>query len=88
MAEKNEVVCPFLNSDPVYAFGAEFGMLFMRMVHGDEDSIREYFSTENQEQITLAANRLGWRIIKMKPWKKAPEHWTLYHLERIHAGNY
>jgi len=39
---------------------------------GDEGSgvIDDYFTIANQEQITLAANRLGWKILKMKPWRK------------------
>lgn len=75
----NDLVCQFLNDDPVFAYGVEFGILWMRMK--EEDEIQGYFTTENQEQITLAANRGGFEIVQMKQWKKGPE-WTWFHLRR------
>ncbi len=60
------LVCPFLTDDPVFARGVEIGMLFSRMQR--RRKIRDYFLLANQEQITLLANRLGWRIQRMEPW--------------------
>ncbi len=73
------LLCPFLDEGPSYAHGVEFGMLWARMQK--EDIIEDYITTANQEQVTLAANRLGWRIIEMKCWN---EHWVWIHMERKH----
>jgi hypothetical protein len=61
----NTLVCPFLNDDPVFAYGVEFGMLYARMQA--EDTIQDYFCRENQEQILLLANRLGWTVNVVRP---------------------
>ena len=58
------LVCPFLTDDPIYAFGVELGMLFSEMEEKTE--IKNYFCLENQEQILLLANRLGWTVREMK----------------------
>jgi hypothetical protein len=60
------LVCPFLTNDPAFAHGVEFGMVYARLRDGREDAIEDYFTTANQEQITLAANRLGWRVAGMR----------------------
>lgn len=54
------LLCPFLDERPSYAYGVEFGILWARMQA--EDAIDDVFTTENQEQILLAANRLGWHV--------------------------
>jgi hypothetical protein len=61
------LVCPFLTDDPMFAFGVEFGMLYAQMQSGVSD-IRDYFCIQNQEQILLLANRLGWRVQEMRSW--------------------
>lgn len=66
----NTLVCPFLNADPVYAFGVEFGMLYVEMRAENPAPIARYFTTENQDQILLAASRLGWTVEEIKPWGK------------------
>jgi hypothetical protein len=71
------LLCPFLDESPSYAHGVEFGMLWALM--RTETIIKDYFTTANQEQITLAANRMGWKIIDMKPWGK---DWVLIHMEK------
>jgi hypothetical protein len=58
---QHTLVCPFLNDDPVFAYGVEFGMLYARM-NGESPEIADYFCLENQEQILLLASRLGWHI--------------------------
>jgi hypothetical protein len=63
----NTLVCPFLNADPVYAFGVEFGMLYARMRSSDEP-IGDYFTIQNQDQILLAASRLGWSVEEIRKW--------------------
>jgi hypothetical protein len=60
----NSLILPFLDDSPAYAHGVELGMLFARMK--TEATIEDYFLRDNQEQITLAANRLGWRVLEMR----------------------
>ena len=74
------LICPYLDQDPKYALGVEFGIIWMRMRDDNEDVIQEYFTTANQDQILLACPRLGWRCVEMKRWD---EFWTWYHLERV-----
>lgn len=62
------LVCPFLTDEPEFALGVEFGFLFMRMKRAKR--IKDYFCLANQEQILLLANRLGWKVKKIKPWGK------------------
>jgi hypothetical protein len=59
MADWNLVV-PFLTDDPMFAYGVELGMLFMRMKEGEP--IGDYFTRQNQERILLLANRLRWSV--------------------------
>jgi hypothetical protein len=61
------LVCPFLTDDPMFAFGVEFGLLYAKM-QSEVVEIKDYFCLENQEQIFLLANRLGWRIQEIRPW--------------------
>lgn len=75
MTDSYELMCPFLDQDPRYAFGVEFGLLWNRL-KGDETVIEDWFTTDNQEQITLAANRTGWTIVEMQQLEEAPHHWT------------
>jgi len=63
-----DLVCPFLNDNPQYAYGVEFGILYERMK--TEEGIKDFFLLANQEQITLHANRSGWIIDKMEIWDK------------------
>lgn len=60
MAEHSLIV-PFLTDDPMYAYGVELGMLYVRMRDGEEDVIEEFFLSWNEDQILLTAGRLGWR---------------------------
>src|SRR5688572_16575419 len=68
--DTHTLLCPFLNDEPAFAHCVEFGMLYARLRDERERAIEECFLIENQEQITLAANRLGWRIVRMCPWTK------------------
>lgn len=63
----NELVVPFLTDDPMFTLGVEFGMLYSELVRSGERVVRGYYHRENQEQITLLANRLGWRLVEMTP---------------------
>jgi hypothetical protein len=58
MAE-NSLVMPFLDHDPKYAHGVEFGMLYVRMRDGGEGVIGDYFLADNEDQILLAGGRLS-----------------------------
>ena len=75
------LVCPFLNHNPVYAYGVEFGMLWCKLQDPEIDVIEDYFLLANQEQITLAANRLGWHIVEMRSWGK---DWMWVEMRRNH----
>jgi hypothetical protein len=75
----NSLVCPFLNHDPVYAYGVEFGILYTRMRNGAATVIEDYFCRANQDQILLLASRLRWRVTKMKRWG---HDWLLLRLEQ------
>lgn len=77
----NTLVCPFLNDDPVYAFGVEFGMLYARM-QGSDDPIASYFTIQNQDQILLTASRLGWSVEEIEPWGS---DWFWCRMERAAA---
>jgi hypothetical protein len=75
------LVCPFLNNDPTFAYGVEFGLLYARMRSGVK-RVKGYFCRENQDQILLLANRLGWTVRKLKPWD---EGWFWCVLEKTPA---
>lgn len=75
----NTLICPFLNPEPVYAYGVEFGMLYVRMRDSDEP-VADYFTRENQDQILLLASRLGWSVEEMRPWGK---DWFWCKMERV-----
>lgn len=77
MANYN-LVCPFLTDDPLFAFGCEFGMLYAELKDRPR-TIKNYFTIENQEQILLLANRLGYHVVKMKPWG---DQWFFLKLRR------
>lgn len=70
-------IVPFLDESLPYAFGVELGMLLADMRH--LDVIEGYYTLANQEQITLMANRLKWRIDEMKPWDKGDWFWLRMH---------
>lgn len=75
------LICPYIDNDPKFAYGVEFGMLFVRM-RGDEELIEGCFLRANQDQILLACNWLGWRAVKMKPHD---EDWMWFRLEKVGA---
>jgi hypothetical protein len=74
-----DLVCPFLDHDPRFAYGVEFGMLFARMRDGDEGEIAGYYCMANQDQILLLASRLGWSVDELRPWGR---DWFWCRLER------
>lgn len=78
----NTLVCPFLNADPVYAHGVEFGMLYARMRDTDEP-IGDYFARANQDQILLLASRAGWRVVEMRSESR---DWFWLLMEKSPAG--
>jgi len=82
MATTNALLCPFLNQDPAYALGVEFGLLWGLMQDEVTAELEGYFTRANQDQILLACNRLGWRAAEMKPHD---EGWMWYRLERNEA---
>ena len=61
------LVCPFLTDDTEFARGVEFGMLYARMRESDEP-IGQYITRGNQDQVLLAASRLGWSVAEMRNW--------------------
>jgi hypothetical protein len=73
---------PFLDGDSRFAAGVEFGMLHARLRDPDVDEIADYFTLVNQDQILLAASRLGWRVEEMREWDGAPDQWFWVRLVR------
>lgn len=63
-------VVPFLDPDPKYAHGVEFGMLHMELKERDE--VSGYYCRANQDQILLLLSRLGWTVGKIE---SHDEHW-------------
>jgi hypothetical protein len=74
-----ELVLPFLTDDVMFTRGVAFGMLYMQMRDPAVTEIKDYCRLWLQEQITLAANRTGWRVVEMSP---ARDGWFLLHMER------
>jgi len=72
------LICPFLTDDPMFAYGVEFGLLYTQMQNGTGD-IKDYFCRKNQDRILLLASRLGWRVLRMKPWD---EDWFFCEMEK------
>lgn len=81
MKQNYNLACPFLDESPRYSLGVEFGLLWAEMRAKEEhgEAIQGYFRVRNQEQITLAANRLGWKVVEMKPWESG---WFFLKMER------
>ncbi len=77
--ESHSLVVPFLTDDVQFALGVEFGMLYQRMRHGDEDVIEDCFLLENQDRILLLASRLGWHVSEIEGWG---EGWFRCRLDR------
>lgn len=75
---------PFLTDDPEFARGVEFGLLYARMQDVDEGVIEDYFLRTNQEQILLLANRLGWRVKRLKKWD---QYWFFCRMEKTGFSN-
>lgn len=68
------LVVPFLNADPIYCYGVEFGFWYkdvMALNPGETHSA--YIRTENEEQMRLACHRKGWEVVEIKPWDDGPE---------------
>lgn len=62
--EREEIFCPYLNSDLNYSLGVEFGVFVCFMQAGEQFS--GYFFIENQEQMLLLVNRMGWQVKEME----------------------
>lgn len=64
------LLVPFLDTSDSFAHGVEFGMIFeqLKVCREAGEPFRQYVTIANQEQLTLAANRLGWHIETMRPW--------------------
>jgi hypothetical protein len=78
MPETWGLVVPFLDDNPVYAYGVEFGLLYAEM-RQKPAVIKNYFLRPNQEQILLLANRMGYLVVSMKPWDNS---WFFLHLAK------
>lgn len=59
------LVCPFLDASPKYALGVELGMLYEQLQESNHH--RGFYMVDNQEQILLLANRLGWSVDIFEP---------------------
>lgn len=79
------LACPFLNDDPVYAAGVEFGMLWADL-RQQPKRWSGYVLPTNEEQVRVAASRLGYEVPKIEPWTPDDETetaWVLMELRRM-----
>jgi hypothetical protein len=66
--------CPFLDSDPKYAYGAEFGFLYCMLLFAERDdcsdldapTIGHTVALANKDQILLLVEKMGWDVVKME----------------------
>ena len=74
------LVAPFLDQDPKYAYGVEFGMWYQACRLKPEHA--QMVRTENESQMTLTAARLGWEVAECKPWEDGPPDngWIYLHV--------
>jgi hypothetical protein len=61
---------PFLEGEPLYAFGVEFGMWYASCRTKPEHA--QHVRTENESQMTLTCSRLGWEVAECRPWEDGP----------------
>lgn len=73
------LVVPFLDDSPEYARGVEFGMVYTELRDTDATEYANYVSRANQDQVLLAASRLGWFVAEMTPHDGS---WFWLRLER------
>ena len=59
------LVMPFLTDSKDFAYGVEFGMLWMEMK--TETTVEGYYCLANQDVILLAASRLKWTVDEVRP---------------------
>jgi len=76
------LLCPFLDDSKTYALGVEFGMIWAKFQDSSIDEIKDFIMTDNEEQIILAANRLGWIIEKINNTDQGGG-WTWIEMRRI-----
>lgn len=76
MSAEYTIVCPFLDDDPAYARGVEFGLLCAQMgaalaaAAGGPAVVRGYYLRANQDQILLLASRQGWGVRGLANWDR------------------
>ncbi len=66
---RHSLLIPFLDKSPTYCYGVEFGMQVIAPMLRGKKCIKGYFRTENEEQIRLAAHRLGYTLVFLRCWK-------------------
>ncbi len=66
---ESSLLVPFLDQSQTYAHGVELGMQVLAPMLRKRRRIRNYFRTENEEQIRLTAGRLGYSVDKIEPWQ-------------------
>ena len=62
MPDKYDLLIPFLDDDPAFAYGCQFGMDVVVPVLAKQDVIENYFCLALEEQIRVACHRLGYAI--------------------------
>jgi hypothetical protein len=71
---EHTLLLPFLNDDPAYCRGVELGMNVVAPMLRRKKRIKGYFRTENEEQIRLACYRMGYDLVRCKPWRHEGKH--------------
>lgn len=63
------LLIPFLDPSQRYCRGVELGMQIIAPMLNGKRVIRGYFRSRNEEQIRLAAHRMGYEVTLVKAWR-------------------
>lgn len=80
------LVVPFLNADPMFCYGVEFGFWYKDIEALDISEIHsQYVRTENEEQMRLTCHRKGWHVVDIKPWDDGPKDngWVFFSVKKL-----
>jgi hypothetical protein len=68
------LIGPFLTDNHEFKLGAEFGMMYMRLLHKKQNKHRDLVHAENEDKVRLMAQRIGWEVTNVgvvdKTWKR------------------
>jgi len=80
MSDKYELVVPFLEDNPLFALGCQFGMDVAKPMIEHQDLIEGYFSVKIEEQIRIACHRMGYNIVD---YRIHDEFWVWISMRKV-----